>query len=66
MMSLTRLLHQLSLEGRSFDDETLARLSPYLTEHVNRFGSYTLDLNRSTPTPDHNLSLRVSGKAAQK
>jgi TnpA family transposase len=62
VQSLTRLLHQLSLEGHSFEDEALARLSPYLTEHVNRFGSYTLDLNRSAPAPDYRLGLRVSQK----
>jgi len=37
-----------------------------LTEHVNRFGSHTLDMKRSAPAPYYNLSLRVSGQAAQK
>jgi hypothetical protein len=37
---------------------TLSLLSPYLTEHVNRFGKYTLDLDRDSPAPDHTLDLR--------
>jgi hypothetical protein len=65
VQALTRLLRQLSFEGDVFDDETLARLSPYLTEHVNRFGSYVLDLNRDTLAPDYSLNLRVSDKAGQ-
>jgi hypothetical protein len=36
----------------------LARLSPYLTAHVNRFGQYTLDFDRPIPAPDYTLSLR--------
>jgi len=31
-------------------DEALAGLSPYLTEHINRFGDYILDLSQP-PTP---------------
>ena len=44
--------------GEGFDDATLSRLSPYLTEHVNRFGKYTLDLDRDSPAPDYTLDLR--------
>jgi len=65
VQSLTRLLHDLSLEGHLFSKEALARLSPYLTEHVNRFGSYKLDLNRSAPPPDYSLNLRVSKNAIE-
>ena len=31
-------------------DEALAGLSPYQTEHINRFGNYVLDLS-SPPAP---------------
>ena len=37
VQTLTRLPHQLAQEGLNCKDETLAQLSPYLTEHVNRF-----------------------------
>ena len=47
----TRVLRQLAEEGHEFDEATLSRLSPYLTEHVNRFGKYTLNLDRDEPGP---------------
>ena len=54
----TRVLRQLAEEGHEFDETTLSRLSPYLTEHVNRFGKYTLNLDRENPEPDDTLSPR--------
>jgi TnpA family transposase len=57
--SLTRVLHELAAEGYEIEDEAVARLSPYLTEHINRFGNYTLNLERSTPAPDYNLAFKV-------
>ena len=54
----TRVLHQLADEGHEFDEATLSRLSPYLTEHVNRFGKYTLNLDRENAAPDYTLSPR--------
>jgi hypothetical protein len=55
----TRVLHQLADGGHEFDESTLSRLSPYLTEHVNRFGKYTLNLDRTNPAPDYTLSPRA-------
>jgi hypothetical protein len=54
----TRILRQLAEEAHEFDEEMLARLSPYLTKHVNRFGTYTLNLERTTPAPEYELNLR--------
>ena len=31
------------------------RLSPYITEHLNRFGTYTLNLDRKSPALDYAL-----------
>ncbi len=42
----------------SFPERPISQLSPYLTEHVNRFGKYTLNLNRTSPAPDYTLSPR--------
>ena len=36
--------------GLPADTEALATLSPYQTEHINRFGNYSLNPNR-TPEP---------------
>ena len=37
-------------EGHQIDEEALACLSPYQTEHINRFGRYALKRDR-TPEP---------------
>jgi TnpA family transposase len=47
--SLTRVLSKLEKEGQTLDDRDLSMISPYLTEHINRFGNYTLNLKRKTP-----------------
>ncbi len=49
---------QLVDEGHELDEATLSRISPYLTEHVNRFGKYTLNLDRTNPSPDYTISPR--------
>ncbi len=43
---MTRVLAELRDEGRHITPEVLAGLSPYRTSHINRFGDYTLDLDR--------------------
>ena len=50
-VGMTRVLDDLTAEGYgpAITAEALAGTSPYLTEHLNRFGSYVLDL--STPPP---------------
>jgi TnpA family transposase len=53
----TQVLHQLAQEGYVIEAEVLARLSPYLTAHVNRFGRYALDFQREMPPPDYTLYL---------
>lgn len=54
---MTRSLHKLSQEGFQLGAETLSRLSPYLTGHVNRFGEYRLELNRQTIAIDYQLPI---------
>ena len=43
---MTRVLKNLQNEGVEINQELLAGLSPYRTHHINRFGDYTLDLDR--------------------
>jgi TnpA family transposase len=50
LVTITRALRQLLQEGQTADTEALAKLSPYQTEHINRFGNYSLNPNR-TPEP---------------
>jgi len=54
---ITQILQELIMEGHKIEEDTIAALSPYITQHVNRFGRYNLDLNRKPPNIDYNLSL---------
>ena len=55
----TRILHHLAQEGYPIDEAILARLSPYLTAQVNRFGHYILNFQRQVPLPDYTLNLQL-------
>jgi predicted peptidase len=33
------------------------RISPYLTQHIHRFGSYNLNLDREPPPVDYNAAV---------
>jgi hypothetical protein len=41
---MTEVLYQLAQEGFQITRAMVARLSPYLTEHIKRFGEYVLDM----------------------
>lgn len=47
VIDMSRIIQQLRREGWSITLEDLAGLSPYLTEHLKRFGDYLLDLSQS-------------------
>jgi Tn3 transposase DDE domain len=44
---------QVDNAGYAMDTEGLATLSPYQTEHINRFGTYILNLQRIPPPLDY-------------
>ncbi|MQT04235.1 hypothetical protein FF041_29945 [Streptomyces jumonjinensis] len=39
-LGIAEIVRQLLEEGWEIDPEDLAHISPYLTEHINRFGEY--------------------------
>jgi TnpA family transposase len=55
--TMTRVLHQLQVDGASVDAETVAALSPYIRTYINRFGRYELDLDRRPPAIDYELPI---------
>jgi hypothetical protein len=61
--SLTNVISQLQDEGEEVHEAALACISPYLTEHINRFGDYVLDMNRQPlqPTYDFKFHARPNG-----
>jgi hypothetical protein len=52
---MSRILQELIGEGHGIDEEVMGALSPYLTGHINRFGSYSLALNRQPQELDYEL-----------
>jgi len=52
VVGMTRTLDSLAADGHgaAITPEVLAGTSPYLNEHLNRFGSYELDLSKP-PAP---------------
>ncbi len=57
VFEISRILNELRQEGVSLDAEAIAALSPYWTQHVNRFGLYALDLNRCPPPIDYDAPI---------
>jgi len=55
VFSLSRVLHDLQQEGYPLEPDQIAALSPYLTQHINRFGRYDLDLEQRPPELVYNL-----------
>lgn len=45
IVDLTDTIHKLQKTGLAIGKEDIARLSPYLTSHIKRFGDYILDLD---------------------
>jgi hypothetical protein len=50
IVTLSRALERLRADGLKASDQALAALTPYQTEHINRFGNYTVNFSR-TPEP---------------
>jgi len=53
-VDMTNVLSALQQEGVCVTPEVVRRLSPYLTEHIKRFGQYVLDME----TPPEPLDLK--------
>jgi TnpA family transposase len=50
VVDMTNALYDLQQDGVRITPEVVARLSPYLTEHIKRFGQYLVDMN-APPLP---------------
>lgn len=57
VFEISRILQEYIQAGNTVEKEIIGALSPYLTKHINRFGNYSLDLNRIPPTLDFGFSL---------
>ena len=50
VVDMTGVLREMAREGYSITREDVGALSPYLREHIKRFGDYVLDLE-NIPQP---------------
>ncbi|AUT75889.1 hypothetical protein C2L64_47360 [Paraburkholderia hospita] len=57
-------LKELQRRGHPIDAAVLAALSPYRKDHINRLGSYLLDLHRKVPPLDPTIDFDLSFKTA--
>jgi TnpA family transposase len=53
---ITKILQELIIEGYVIGEDIITALSPYIRQHVNRFGRYSLDLQRKPPSINYNAS----------
>jgi hypothetical protein len=44
IIDMSEIVHQLTQEGAEIREDDIACLSPYLTEHIKRFGDYLIDM----------------------
>lgn len=51
------ILQELSNEGYDINEEIISSLSPYMTNHINRFGKYSIDKNIKVPKLDFDISV---------
>jgi hypothetical protein len=49
--------HSHYLLGIELDEQVVAALSPYLCQHINRFGRYQLDLTQSPPPLNYDIQV---------
>jgi len=54
---VSKELQKLAGEGREFDEQAVAALSPYIRHHINRFGHYQLDLTQHSPPIEYGLPI---------
>ena len=47
---LTNILHEMAGEGLNVTPDVVSTFSPYLREHIKRFGEYFIDLE-TIPSP---------------
>lgn len=57
---MSKKLKEMQEKGYPVDDDGLKGLSPYRFSHINRFGDYTLDVNRKVPPIDYKIDFKLN------
>ena len=58
--AISKVLEQLNQEGADLDEQAVGALSPYLRQHVNRFGQYQLDVTQPPPALNYDIQVITS------
>jgi Tn3 transposase DDE domain len=58
-VTMTKALDRLATDGHTFDEDLVSCVTPYQTEHINRFGRYTLKRERIPEPLDDVRILRM-------
>ena len=58
--AISKVLEQLNQEGADLDEQAVGALSPYLRQHVNRFGQYQLDVAQPPPALNYDIQVITS------
>jgi TnpA family transposase len=59
VVTMTKVIRQLAKDGQRISAEALALISPYQTRHVNRFGHYAVNLDRTPEPVEYELPFTV-------
>jgi len=57
---ISGVLEQLNQEGAELDEQAVGALSPYLRQHINRFGEYQLDVTQPPPALNYDIQAITS------
>jgi len=52
---MTKVINGLIVKDMPITEQILSKLSPFRTEHINRFGNYTLDLRKKSEVLEYNI-----------
>ncbi|MDF2866907.1 MAG: transposase Tn3 family protein [Gammaproteobacteria bacterium] len=63
IIDISHIIYQLQQESWKISKEDVAKLSPYLTAHIKRFGDYVVNLNPMPPIPDSIRAVALNGRA---
>ncbi|MFM2666673.1 Tn3 family transposase [Vibrio mediterranei] len=62
VVNMTKVINELAEQGYPIDEQVLAGLSPFSRGNLNRFGSYSVNMDREAPTIKFDIPLNIKTK----
>lgn len=62
VVTMTKALGELAEEGYPIDPEVLAGTSPFRRGNINRFGTYSMNMDREVPNIEFNIPIPIPDK----